>query len=257
MFLSSSKLTFSVLTMLLVGFTTPWAPAFADSDHGPDSADLSADIQDLEEKEKLEGHIRAEATKSSTQLKELLGSLKQLRRSTFEIFGEVQREDLVVVGEPDVIGPMIVPAIPDVSGMLGTGQYLPARKKWIDYFMANIERLYPMVTKELEALKLPDDATDDMKEHYKRVVLAYNKLGPSLKDLEAVTQGPEYDNESIAKCATIARTYIEVMDKELKRLYRDMKNEVSVTKRDDEKLDRKIEKEKKKLEKLESRNQSE
>lgn len=118
--------------------------------------------------------------------------------------------------------------------------------------MANIERLYPMVTKELEALKLPDDATDDMKGHYKRVVLAYNKLGPSLKDLEAVTQGPEYDNEAIAKCATISKTYVEVMDKELKRLYRDMKKEVSVTKRDDHDLEHKIEKEKKELEKIET-----
>lgn len=228
----------------------PGTGALAKSDESPDA--IKADLQDLEQKDKLTGHIKAEATQSSAQLKELLGSLKQLRRSTFEIFGEVQREDLVVVGEPDVIGPMIVPAMPDVSGMLGTGQYLPARKKWIDYFMANIERLYPMVTKELEALKLPDDATDDMKGHYKRVVLAYNKLGPSLKDLEAVTQGPKYDNEAIAKCATISKTYVEVMDKELKRLYRDMKKEVSVTKRDDHDLEHKIEKEKKELEKIET-----
>ena len=246
----SRKLTFAFSALLLTGLLMPVTGALAKSDESPDA--IKTDLQDLEQQDKLTGHIKAEATQSSVQLKELLGSLKQLRRSTFEIFGEVQREDLVVVGEPDVIGPMIVPAMPDVSGMLGTGQYLPARKKWIDYFMANIERLYPMVTKELEALKLPDDATDDMKGHYKRVVLAYNKLGPSLKDLEAVTQGPEYDNEAIAKCATISKTYVEVMDKELKRLYRDMKKEVSVTKRDDRDLEHKIEKEKKELEKIET-----
>ncbi|MBI1270538.1 hypothetical protein GC174_08910 [bacterium] len=251
---SPIKLVIVVSAFLLTGLLFPAAPALAESEESPDA--IKADLQELEQKEALTGHIKSEAAHSSTQLKELLGSLKQLGRSTSEIFGEVQREDLVVVGEPDVIGPMIVPAMPDVSGMLGTGQYLPARKKWIDYFMANIERLYPMVTKELEALKLPDDASDDMKEHYKRVVLAYNKLGPSLKDLEAVTQGPEYDNEAIARCATISRTYIEVMDKELKRLYRDMKKEVSVTKHDDQKLDRKIEKETKELERLEGEKSS-
>ncbi|MCA9814794.1 MAG: hypothetical protein KC652_06720, partial [Cyanobacteria bacterium HKST-UBA01] len=60
------------------------------------------------------------------------------------------------------------------------------------------------------------------------------------------------DNEAIAKCATISKTYVEVMDKELKRLYRDMKKEVSVTKRDDRDLEHKIEKEKKELEKIET-----
>lgn len=218
-----------------------------------EETELKDEIKELSKEEKLTGHIKEEAGGASASLKELLSSLGHLKRSTYDVFCEVQREDLVVVGEPNVIGPMIVPAIPSGSGLLNTGEFLPARKKWIDYYMSQIEKLYPMVTRELQALKLPDDATDDMKGHYRRVVLAYNKLGPSLKDLDKITQGPKYDNKAIAKCAAISQGYLDKMDKELKRLYRDMKKESHEASKQDHKIERKIESDKRKLKRDESK----
>ncbi|MEZ4537202.1 MAG: hypothetical protein R3D26_19725 [Cyanobacteriota/Melainabacteria group bacterium] len=41
---------------------------------------------------------------------------------------------------------IVLEAMPDVEWDAGTGTFV-TRKKWIDYFMANIERLYPSRSK--------------------------------------------------------------------------------------------------------------
>lgn len=242
------------LSMLLslIGISLGQTGAIADEsatakDSKPPS--LKTEVEQLKVEDRLEGHIKAVAEASSANLKELLSSLGHLKRTSYDLFCEVQREDLVVVGEPNVIGPMIIPAVPDVSGMVRSGQYLPARKKWVDYYMSQVEKLYPMVTKELEALKLPDDLSDDGKTHYKNVVQSYNKLGPTLKNLESVTQGPAYDNKEIADCSAVAQKYLAEMDKEIKRLYREIKKESSRSEHKARSIEKQIEKDERKLEK--------
>ena len=218
---------------------------------------LRIEIKNLDTKEKLEGRIEQSAADSVSRVKELITSVKHLKRSTFDVFCEVQREDLVAVGEPNVIGPIIVPAIPSGSGLLGTGEYLPARKKWIDHYMAQIEKLYPMVTKELEGLKLGEEADDKAKEHYRNMVLNYNKLGPALKSLDAKTLGPKYDNQVIAKASAIAQNYVDKLEKETKRLYKELKRLDRNAKRQESKIKRQLKKEKRDLEKKERKLQKE
>lgn len=212
---------------------------------------LRIEIKKLDSQDKLEGRIEQTAADSVSRVKELITSVKHLKRSTFDVFCEVQREDLVAVGEPNVIGPIIVPAIPAGSGLLGTGEYLPVRKKWIDHYMAQIERLYPMVTKDLEGLKLSDDVDAKAKEHYKNMVLNYNKLGPALKSLDSKTLGPKYDNQVIAKASAIAQNYIDKLEKESKRLYKELRRLDRNAKNQEKKTRRKLKKEKRDLEKKE------
>ena len=257
--LFNSTLSYSLILSFSVGIsgaTLLQSPAFCQADSKlkeeeaavrSEEKELKNEIEELSKEEQLKGHVKEDAGGAVCALKELLSSVVHLKRSVYDVFCEVQREDLVVVGEPNVIGPMIVPAIPSGSGLLNTGEFLPARKKWIDYYMAQIEKLYPMVTKELEALKLPGDATADMKDHYRKVVLAYNKLGPALKDLDEITQGPKYDNKEIAKCSAVGQNYLDAIDKELKRLYREMKKVDRDAGHADSKIDRKIEADKRKL----------
>lgn len=214
-----------------------------------EESNLRIEVKSLDAKQKLEGRIEEAAGANVKKLKEFLSSLHQIKRSTYDVFCEVQREDLVVVGEPNVIGPMIVPAIPSGSGLLSTGQFLPVRKKWIDYYMAQIEKLYPMITSELQDLKLRSDVSKKSRKHYVNIVKAYNKLGPVLKDLDKITIGPKYDNTKIANCASIAQNYVQVMDKESKRLYKELRKDSHNAKRELKEIERKIDKDKRKIEK--------
>lgn len=63
----------------------------------------------------------------------------------------------MVVSEPDIIGPIVVPAVPTPSGMMPVGDYLPPRKKWLNFYMAEMGQLIPLMQGELASTAIPAD----------------------------------------------------------------------------------------------------
>ena len=84
------------------------------------------------------------------------------------------------------------------------------------------------------------------------MVTAFNKLGPALKDLDSKTLGPDYDNQVIAKASAVAQNYADTLEKESKRLYRELKKLERESKKEEKKLERKLKKDQKLLEKEKS-----
>jgi hypothetical protein len=197
----------------------------------------------LTKQKNLEGHIQDEAVALEVGIKDLNKSLHHMKRSAWDIFVEVQRQNMVVVGEPDVIGPIIIPAIPNPTGTMAVGGFLPPRKKFLDYFVSQIDDLVQMIQTEVTGLVLPDDANDEAKADLKEITDAMAQIPQDISGLKDVTQGPDYDNMAIARAAQILQDRIGVMEKASKKLNSEAKKEESRAKKGLRNADNAIKKE--------------
>lgn len=210
-------------------------------------SDCPAVLADEPAKEEIdmEGHIEQGIITAEAGLRDLTTSLHHLKRAATDILTEVERQDMVVVGEPDVIGPMIIPAIPNPTGTVSSGQFLPPRKKFIDYFMIQIDHLMPIVEKSSEAVTLPESATDQEKADRARLGELMIELQGCFQALDKVTAGPQYDNLAIARQATAFGDLVKKIDKRCKSLDRAMKKDLERAKSNERKHRKEVEREKK------------
>lgn len=218
--------------------------AYADDD-APSASDASTPAaQDaaLEKQQNLEGHVQGEAVALGSGIRDLTKTLHHLKRSAWDIFVEVQRQNMVVVGEPDVIGPIIIPAMPSPSGMIGVGGFLPPRKKFLDYFMSQISDLSKMTQTEVSGLVLPDDASADAKADLKSINDTAALLTQDIAALQNVTVGPQFDNMAIARAAQLMQNHVQDIEKASKKLDSEAKKEINKTKKDIRDIDKKIKK---------------
>ncbi len=216
--------------------------ASAETTSDAETATPPAPDASLEKQKNLEGRVQDEAVALGTGLRDLSKTLHHLKRSAFDIFVEVQRQNMVVVGEPDVIGPIIIPAMPSPSGMIGVGGFLEPRKKFLDYFMSQVVDLSKMTQSEVAALLLPDNASDDAKAELKTITDLSTTLNQDISGLQSVTQGPKYDNYAIAQAAQLMQNHVQEIEKAAKKLDSEAKKEASIAKKGMRDLDKQIKK---------------
>lgn len=188
----------------------------------------------------LQGNVQGGAPVILQGLHDVGVSVHHLQEMLKGLLLEAQRQDMVVVSQPNVIGPMVIPAIPGPSGMMSMG-YLPPRKKWVDYFMSQVEEIIPLLDHELNGLPRPNPNDTEVLQSFTEMFDAARGFNPPWSDLEAVTKGPDYKNDDIAKAVT--RLYIQVDEfKKLKdKLYKVVKKEAKLQSK--EKKDAKQQKE--------------
>lgn len=230
------RTTIALAALLSIGCASP---TLADDS---DTATPPAQDSALQKQQNLEGHVQGEAVALGTSLHDLSKTLHHLKRSAWDIFVEVQRQNMVVVGEPDVIGPIIIPAIPSPSGMVGVGGFLPPRKKFLDYFMSQVSDLAKMTQTEVTGLILPSDAGDTAKAELKTITDTSQQLTADVAALQEVTQGPQFDNMAIARAAQLVQNHVQDIEKASKRLDSEAKKEVSRTKRELRDINKQIKK---------------
>ncbi|HZT34929.1 MAG TPA: hypothetical protein VFA15_03345, partial [Nitrososphaera sp.] len=199
----------------------------------------------LEQRKTLEGHLQSEASNLETGLKGLDKTLHHLKRGAYDVFTEVFRQDYAVVGQPDVIGPIVIPAMPSPSGILPVGGYLPPRKKWLDYFMSEINSLQTMCQADVSGLVLPDDASDTAKSELQSIKSSVSLLPKDVQDLAALTQGPKYDNNAIGRQAQLLQDHVSEMQKSVKKLYEACKKASKLHEKHEKDLEKQIKKEQK------------
>lgn len=103
----------------------------------------------------LQGSVKALDVEAAEGLRQMGDSLKKMQRASLELMGEATRQDYISVGDPDVVGSIIIPALPDPSGMMAIGPYLPIREKWMDYYLDQIGKLIPIFAAYTDGLQLP------------------------------------------------------------------------------------------------------
>lgn len=172
----------------------------------------------------LTGTVKSVGMTAEIGLKELGESLHHLKDAVWGTFSEVQQPDMIYAGGPDVIGPIVIPAV-NVTGYLNGGM-LPPRKKWLDYFNSQAQYLTPQLIKEVDALVLPDGMSEDTTNDFNELKTLAQKLTAECQDMAAVCQGPKYENMTIATKAQIFLNDLKSMEKLRKDVYKGVKIDI-------------------------------
>lgn len=172
----------------------------------------------------LSGNVKSVGMTAEIGLKELGETLHHLKDSVWGTFSEVQQPDMIYAGGPDVIGPIVIPAV-NVTGYLNGGM-LPPRKKWLDYFTSQAQYLTPQLIKEVDALVLPDGMSEDTTNDFNELKTLAQKLTTECQDMAAVCQGPKYENMTIATKAQIFLNELKSMEKLRKDIYKGVKVDI-------------------------------
>lgn len=130
-------------------------------------------------------------------------ALRKIQRAASELASEATRQDYVAVGDPDVVGTIIVPAIPEPSGMMAVGDYLPMRKEWLDYFLNQIGQLIPIYAKETDALVFPDSVKEQAIDSLKTMEPVFEDLKSHYMTLLNLTQPKEMSNTKVGEEAVM------------------------------------------------------
>ena len=147
----------------------------------------------------LQASVKKAAILAEAGLKELDETSKYLKRSSMDLMTECERQNYVCVGEPDVIGSMVIPAIPEPSGMLPMGDVLPARKKWIDVYMQQLSQIVAYLQKEMSSIVIPPDKADAVEQPWNDMKALAGDIAQHYQNLQPLTQGPKYDNLKIGR----------------------------------------------------------
>lgn len=172
----------------------------------------------------LSGNVKSVGMTAEIGLKELGETLHHLKDSVWGTFSEVQQPDMIYAGGPDVIGPIVIPAV-NITGYLNGGM-LPPRKKWLDYFTSQAQYLTPQLIKEVDALVLPDGMSEDTTNDFNELKTLAQKLTTECQDMAAVCQGPKYENMTIATKAQIFLNDLKSMEKLRKDIYKGVKVDI-------------------------------
>jgi len=178
----------------------------------------------------LQGNVQGGAPVVLQGLHDVGVSVHHLQEMLKGLLYEAQRQDMVVVAEPNVIGPMIIPAIPNPSGMMSIG-YLPPRKKWIDYFMSQIEEIIPMLDHEINSLPRPSQSESELLQAYVEMFDAARGFNPPWSRLESATKGPDYKNQDISVAGSELWFQIEKFKKLKDKVFKMVKAETKQKKK--------------------------
>lgn len=172
----------------------------------------------------LKGGVMSVAATAEKEVKEIGDTCHHLSGSINNVFCEVQRQDTVMLSSPDVIGTMVIPAVPDASGLISMGT-LPPRKKWLDYFNYQVASLIDILYKESHAVVLPEDASSQAGSDWAKIKDLVNQMVPVYKKMKDLSEGPKYDNMAIATQAQMLQNTVKEIDKLRKSVYSELKHE--------------------------------
>ncbi len=169
----------------------------------------------------LKGSVKSRAIVAAEGLRQMGAALKKIERAAAGLVGEATRQDYVEVGDPDVVGSIIIPAIPDPSGMMPIGPYLPMRRNWFDFYLDEIAKLIPMYAEEVDALVLPDSIKQDslneleqMRPYFQQVRQSYLTLYNMQKDLANAS------NNKVAEQSVILHDSVIKIDKLRREIFK-------------------------------------
>jgi hypothetical protein len=178
----------------------------------------------------ISGGVVTTAAGTETALKELDKTWHHLRESAWNCFSEVQQEDTIYVGGPDVIGGMVIPAI-NGTGSVNTGMFLPPREKWLKYFASHVLFLAPQLKAEADRILLPEsmtagaDADKDAMQDLADLKVVAAAIPDDATKLGALCQAPPYKNMVIATAAQVLLDDLKKFEKLHKSIYKAVKDD--------------------------------
>lgn len=210
------KRQFGIIALLLLTFLAP-PVVLADDSKTADAASNSSSA--------LQGSVKATDVEAAEKLRQMGECLKKMQRAALELMGEATRQAYISVGDPDVIGTMIIPAIPSPSGMMAVGPYLPIRKKWMDYYLDQIGTLIPIYAEYTDELTMPASTKaqavgllDQMRGPFAAGKKNYEELVEMSKKL------PDISNKRVAELSVLVHDNFGSIDKTRRDVFQLLKD---------------------------------
>lgn len=196
-------------TLLIATFQAPIAGA---EETGTAASDKESSV-------KLQGGVvKVEVTLNN--LRDARLSISRVRKATANLYDEVTRQQVTMNYNPNLVGTTVITIpMPTFSG-----QYLPARKKWIAASMAEIGPILNLfkedVDNAIESNRQTDvsEATREVLDPIKANIFALVKSSFSAyKELEDLTSGSGFDNSKIASASNNLDAHMKRLDQSLKK----------------------------------------
>lgn len=174
----------------------------------------------------LAGKVEHSVKDAQIAIRDLGDTSKHLKDAAWCTFCEVQQQDTVYVGGPNLIGgTTVIPAI-NGTGYINTGDFLPPRAKWLNYFVQNVDYLSRQLDIEIAAAQLPDDASENARQSFARMNDIARGIPAKVMQLESVCKTLPYQNIPIAIAAQTVLDDLKEFEKLQKIVVRELRNQM-------------------------------
>lgn len=195
---------------------------YSSSVAAPSAADVSANLGKQEDV----AEIKQTNENVQIKLKDLSDSAHHLQKTVHEIIFEITRQEYVNASEPEVVGPIVIPAIPPPTGVIAMGGFFPPRKKYIDFYADQARDLLMMLSEE--GASLPDKAEGDeqLNAELSKLKKALEDLRQENDSLQNTMMGPTYNNLAIGKQAVKVSDQLDQMQKLIKDCQKNIRTDI-------------------------------
>jgi hypothetical protein len=159
-----------------------------------------------------------------SSLKEISDLCHHIRGAAKDLIAETQRVDLAVIGQQNYLPPNVVPDDPQPAGSFPLGTFIPARKKWVNYFMSHINFLVPELQNQINDLAASKSMSNSA-ELITDIQYEMNNLQKYYTKLSQETQTAPYVNLAIASDAQGLSTIAARIEKDQKDLEKQAKRD--------------------------------
>jgi hypothetical protein len=150
------------------------------------------------------------------KLKDLADSAHHLQKTVHEIIFEITRQEYVNASEPEVVGPIVIPAIPPPTGVIAMGGFFPPRKKYIDFYADQARDLLMMLSEEGSSLPDKIEGDEKLNAELPKLKKALEDLRQENDSLQNSMMGPTYNNLAIGKQAVKVSDQLDQIQKLIK-----------------------------------------
>jgi hypothetical protein len=188
----------------------------------------------------LEGEVQTVELDLQT-LRDLGLDIKKVRHAASGLYEEVTRTPVTIQSTPNFIGNGTIINIP--TGFSSSGAMLPPRKKAVDAAMVAMRPIITIAKEDVDAfesgrkeLNLPQHLLDQLKPTFDDWRIAAKDASNQLAQLEPLTQGPPYMNESIASHASAIDKDMRTLESDRREIYKALQAEGKDAKRKEHQL---------------------
>ena len=167
---------------------------------------------------------------SLEHLRDLGIDLKHVMAGASHLYDEVNIAPVSLQTMPEVVGRGIIINIPIAAVPMGPPA--PPRKSRLDTAMAQITPIITQLKTDVDAflsgqrrLDITDDTRTELRPLFEDWARSVTAMAGQLTSLNSLTAGPKFDNQAISQAAQQIQANCQVLQKDLKKVYKILQKE--------------------------------
>jgi len=150
---------------------------------------------------KLEGGVKMLAL-TMHELRDAKKSVNKVKRVSSDIYDEMTRVPVQMGQMVNAVGATVI----NIPVPVGIGDALPARPKWVNYYMSELVPLVKLMNDEIDEVEagtakwvVRDDLKDALRPHYEEWKKIVKDVNSRVSALQGLTKRAPYDQAATAK----------------------------------------------------------